>query len=204
MLRPRGQRPRGRRRGSTHVVASVSTGSPRRQGARSLPRKICVVLGVASKPLPNLLGSSEFRNHLNILILLVSPQGFEPWTSGFVAGAYLFALIPVQRTAWVQAPIRQIDLVGWNGDGAQRTFDSGSGVVAHSLASFSITNRPTIRPPGNARIFSWWISHNSARDSTSLSVDRSFRGIAQRPIGSDWFGVSGRRLQPLVSAVQNV
>ena len=74
------------------------------------------------------LGSSEFRNHLNILILLVSPQGFEPWTSGFVA------LIPVQRTAWVQAPIRQIDLVGWNGDGAQRTFDSGSGVVAHSLA----------------------------------------------------------------------
>ena len=121
-----------------------------------------------------------------------------------VAGPYPFALIPVQRTAGVQAPIRQIDLVGRNGDGAQRTFDSGSRVVAHSLASFSITNRPTIRPPGNARIFSWWISHNSARDSTSLSVDRSFRGIAQRPIGSDWFGVSGCRLQPLVSAVQNV
>jgi hypothetical protein len=43
-------------------------------------------------------------------------------------------LIPVQRTAWVQAPIRQIDLVGRNSDGAQRTFDNGSGVVAHSLA----------------------------------------------------------------------
>ena len=65
-----------------------------------------------------------------------------------VAGPYPFALIPVQRTVGVQAPIRQIDLVGRNGDGAQRTFDSGSGVVAHSLASFSITNRPTISAAG--------------------------------------------------------